>query len=127
MTWVDEELAPPGRIHWLRAYLQTHDRTKGALTISVEELATRYVEDVTWLLEELDAYVAGYRDLTQIARDANATLAAVGEAARRMAADHALEHGSPTRHSRHDRESVSSAGRGTPVPAAPPQGGEGGE
>jgi hypothetical protein len=120
VTWVDEELTPPGRIYWLLGVLD-HDLTNGDMTMPAEELAGRYVEDVTWLLAELDAYAAAFRDLVQLARDANATLAAVKTVALRVASDHGDAH-APARHSRHDRESVSSGSY--PHPPKEVEGGE---
>jgi hypothetical protein len=121
MTWVDEELAQPGRIHWLLGVLD-HDLTNATLTMPAEELARRYVQDVDYLFKELAAHRAAFADLAQLARDANATLAAVRTVAARIASDDD-DTDAPARHSRHDRESVSSAGRGNP-PDPNPEGGE---
>jgi hypothetical protein len=84
MTWVDEELALPGRIHWLLDALD-HDADRPGFT--AEELARRYVQDVTWLLAENDAQRRAFGELAQLARDANATLAAVKTVAQRVADD----------------------------------------
>jgi hypothetical protein len=102
MSWVEEELDPPGRIHWLLERLD-HDPANADLAMPAVELARRYVEDVRWLLAENDAQRRLFWDLAQLARDANATLAAVKTVAARTAR--------------------APLGSDDPVPASPSEGG----